>query len=667
MFCITDTAREELKKYIESVGGFAGLDARNPQVRHNELSKIFGEETGFKINVEIEKKIASVKEEALQDWVEANIPDSGVKKSLDKRIARFSEKLAMVTKDDEGNIISISKKEQSMFLADMVKQKLGVGVTPEEAAKVAELVNAIKEADAKIVDGAGKLKPVTAKNKNDFIKAGIARKDFANYREQLSVNDLIGKRMTKEEKAIFEKDKKGFFEQFSEDFKRNGLLKSLGLSAESVKDFATEAGNIIRFSSLGGELGQIVRQGGSSAFTNVGSEKTGNASGLKILAKNTAQLFNQVLDSLPFSNRSEIEKVLDPQKKKHAIALAKDAMLVDIFSRPNSISGLYEKAGLGVGGVEEYFNSEIIKNHIMHGNWGKAEVIRKALAGYGTFSEDLYKSFVWKMRADEFDAYYPIFVAQAKNNYERAKKAGLDPKVVDENEIAKSTAAFVNTKTGKGKLGNHGKALGQILLAPSFYKSHLENFTNLFGTSLTEEVRVQSAKDMATFFAFLATAAMIASMLGLELEKDPRSSKFGQVKIGDSWVDLTLGQGKYVRLAFQTFGGEMKTSKGKIIDTHNPKYGQPDAFDIFVDFWALRAAPLVAMFRDYAKGEFVGGEKWSAKGQAYRTLPIPLQNTFTDIRDMMDSGDDEAWTVAVHSMLDILGVPAREEYKKRKD
>jgi hypothetical protein len=167
-------------------------------------------------------------------------------------------------------------------------------------------------------------------------------------------------------------------------------------------------------------------------------------------------------------------------------------------------------------------------------------------------SERAYLAFLNKLRADVFDDFV-----------KKGEVLGID--FVQEPEYLKSAAKFINAATGRGQVkwvGRNAELLSKGLFSPKLMASRLQLMNPLFYARLHPDVRGFAIKQ-----GLIATSAMLSVMglaaaAGASVEKDPRSSDFGKIVIGNTRFDVTGGFQPYVRFFAQMIMGQQKSLKG---------------------------------------------------------------------------------------------------------
>jgi hypothetical protein len=169
-------------------------------------------------------------------------------------------------------------------------------------------------------------------------------------------------------------------------------------------------------------------------------------------------------------------------------------------------------------------------------------------------SERAYLAFLNKLRADVFDDFV-----------KKGEVLGID--FVQEPEYLKSAAKFINAATGRGQVkwvGRNAELLSKGLFSPKLMASRLQLMNPMFYARLHPDVRGFAIKQ-----GLIATSAMLSVMglaaaAGASVEKDPRSSDFGKIVIGNTRFDVTGGFQPYVRFFAQMIMGQQKSLKGVV-------------------------------------------------------------------------------------------------------
>ena len=308
----------------------------------------------------------------------------------------------------------------------------------------------------------------------------------------------------------------------------------------------------------------------------------------------------------------------------------KDVMRIieaDILSRPNAMNGKYKAMGLDVGiDFEEAF----------------PVTLQERVPGIGRLfkaSNVAFSGGAMRMRADLADMLIP-----------KAEQAGLS---LTTGADARGAGRLINSMTGRGYIGGQtGKFLNVTFFSPKFLKSNVDTLTGHafwqgdLSPAAKKFIRRQAALNLAKIIMSIAFLLALAKLYDPEsVELDPRSTKFGKIKIGATTFDITGGMGSLVSLAARlvptTHNGELgfwyKNARGAYRNMWDSKYGQVDAWDILLGFMSGKLSPIGGMMRDIWRGENFNREKPNVFNVAYGLLtPLPIQ-TAIDLWENPDS------------------------------
>jgi hypothetical protein len=163
-FCLLPQQADELARRINEGGlDVAALTRMSSADRHAAFADVVGDANAQHVNAAFESKLLlKNQQKGLETWIrQATEMKPDVKRDLLARVGRMDR----VLQPEDG------------FLADLAKQRLGFGVTQEEAGRIAELAKAASDAKAAMEKG------------GDRMDYGRAKVEFGNYVSALK-NDV---------------------------------------------------------------------------------------------------------------------------------------------------------------------------------------------------------------------------------------------------------------------------------------------------------------------------------------------------------------------------------------------------------------------------------------------------------------------------------------------
>ena len=257
----------------------------------------------------------------------------------------------------------------------------------------------------------------------------------------------------------------------------------------------------------------------------------------------------------------------------HALFDQSFALHQDAVLRTRPLADVGEKAGLFLGDIGPNASLSVREEQFMgRSGLGRSQGLGR-LVKPGA-SGDAYVTFMNKLRVGIFDS-----------QVARWQKQGIQK--TDE-ELA-AFASFVNSMTGRGSLGGlepYAPVLNKLMFAAKFTVAaplaHAQGVRAALSMipgaqsapvlgrfAYTPDVARAIAKDWA--MATVGTIGLVALAKVLypeQVETDPRSTYFGRIRIGHTWVDLTFGQGQYVTLGARILTGQTKEQSGRLRDAH---------------------------------------------------------------------------------------------------
>lgn len=341
-----------------------------------------------------------------------------------------------------------------------------------------------------------------------------------------------------------------------------------------------------------------------------------------------------------------------------------DLVKADIYSRPNAINGKYDAMKLEIGlKAEEAFPSALP---------GKVPGLGRLYKA----SETSFQAAALRMRADLADRFI-----------KRAEEFGVD--TTSKTDMA-PLGRVTNSLTGRGGVGGlsegWARGLNATFFSPRFLSANWDTLTgHSFGGTLRGRnagarlARRIAAENVLKIAGFTASILMLAEALDPgSIELDPRSSKFGKIRVGKTYLDITGGKGPIGSLVGKIlpwkhgdkggfFGNgwgwwSKSATTGKWTDLSAGKYGQIDGTDVIANFFEGKLAPGPAIYRDLLTGRNFQGEKPTPGSILYgATIPLPIQSALQR-KDVEDFSSPEG---VAGLILEGLGLSA-STYEKKK-
>lgn len=365
--------------------------------------------------------------------------------------------------------------------------------------------------------------------------------------------------------------------------------------------------------------------------------------------QSTADLSAPLRQGLGLAHREEFWKSLGPMVKAAFSPKTSEALEDAIKTHPRYDQA--REAGLSLttskdnGLKEDMFRSNLAE---------KIPVWGKVVQG----SERAYVGFLNKLRFDTFNSMM-----------EQAKKLGHD---LDDPEISKGISRYINVMTGRGGLGNLEKIVGElnnVLYSPGLISSRLQILTapvtsvagKGFIADLPKGMRKEALKSYAAIGAVNTTALGLATMAGLTVNLDPRSSDFLKAKDGDTRLDFGGGLTQYTTLAARAFTRERTTSgeNGNTVEMKG-KGGTP--LDNDVQFVMNKMHPTLTLLLDQQRGANTVGEPFEWQKEIIERL-TPMG--FPDIAETLKehSGNPGLF----YSFLGLVGAGLSNYHSKSDD
>ena len=174
-----------------------------------------------------------------------------------------------------------------------------------------------------------------------------------------------------------------------------------------------------------------------------------------------------------------------------------------------------------------------------------------------------------------------------------------------DDDAYKALAEVISGTSGRGQLPGvlktAGSALGQALFSPRWFASRIQMISNPLMKK--GPARKEAIKGLARLAGFSTALILSARTFSGDVETNPISSDFGKLKVGNTRIDLTFGQGQYIRMMAQVAAGKYKTSKGEIRKLNTGEYYGRTRFDVVSKFFEGKASPTASLIMDMLKGQ----------------------------------------------------------------
>jgi len=209
----------------------------------------------------------------------------------------------------------------------------------------------------------------------------------------------------------------------------------------------------------------------------------------------------------------------------------------------------------------------------------------------------------------------------------------------------------VNILTGEGNtktFGKYGPFLNAAFFAPRLLEARVRSITDLVNPKMDGVARKVLASHMAKFIGInTAVLASMSAVPGVSVERDPRSTDFGKIRIGDTRIDFWGGYLPLARTIQRLTSGKRKTQSGRIVDA--------EAIDTIASFFQAKLGPIGGAALDNLRGtDFIGDDvSLDADGMLkqfwQRFVPFFMQ-------DVADAVRHEGWKGMATAPLAFHGV-----------
>ena len=211
-------------------------------------------------------------------------------------------------------------------------------------------------------------------------------------------------------------------------------------------------------------------------------------------------------------------------------------------------------------------------------------------------------------------------------------------------KVFKDLATMLNTETGRGKQNEYIEKASKLVTAGIWSPRLMASRLNLLGISdllspfvkgtkgyyreLSPEIRKQAIYSVAKFTAaIIAISYSAAYMFGGEVDDDPTSQGFMDIKIGDKTYNIAGGFSQYIRLIAQTIMG------GKTTDGKFKEFRSGDRSGNMLHFLRGKLTPVSGVAADVMSGmkDYVGQPVTIPQEIKKLTIPLSMQGVATEM------------------------------------
>ena len=198
-----------------------------------------------------------------------------------------------------------------------------------------------------------------------------------------------------------------------------------------------------------------------------------------------------------------------------------------------------------------------------------------------------------------------------------------------------TVAEVVNTFTGRGGLGAMNRIapeLSVLFFSPRLIAARFNALNPVWYTKMPPEIRKKAITDFGKFVSVgLTTLALIDLWSGddISVEKDPRSSDFGKIRVDNTRWDIWAGFQQWARVFTQVITGERKnTATGEIVSLTKDEYPFTTRKETLLKFIEGKLAPVPALVNELVSGgkTFTGEDITLASVLKEKFIPMYIQD-----------------------------------------
>jgi hypothetical protein len=318
---------------------------------------------------------------------------------------------------------------------------------------------------------------------------------------------------------------------------------------------------------------------------------------------------------------------------------AQSAIMANVYSNPYFMDGSFKDANL-IPKHEEMYRTSLLGRIPVLGRGFKASE-----SSYAT-SAILARTKIYTQRADAANAPFLAShkylstllqkMALYKFMSEWFGRTGTD---MTDKQNRKALGAIINSFTGRGGADWTNSGIARFIFwAPKMIQGNLDLVRQAFGFGINGKTPSKYAVSIAQEHLVAKTVAIttILSVLsGLNaalggdddaVERDPRSTNFGKLKIGNTRFDITGGLASYITLISRILTMKVKNKYGIMEDYswYNPEHNSfigTTGIGLVTQFIIQKTNPLTQVFVErFLTGKTFAGDKPTWEG----SLPIPI-------------------------------------------
>ena len=328
----------------------------------------------------------------------------------------------------------------------------------------------------------------------------------------------------------------------------------------------------------------------------------------------TMDLSFPLRQGLPYIGNTEFWKSFEPMIRSAFSSKYFNERQVKLKTRHNA--RLAQEAGLDLTDLHTNREEQFVDNFI------------ERIPGFGKIvkgSNRAYVAFGNELRASLFDS-------MVKDGLRLGMRPGEMKKI----------ANFINTTTGRGKLGNLEKVAGELntaLFSPRLLSSRIQMLTNpklYLGSG--KAARKQALRSLISVSGFVGGAAMLAHMAGADIVTDSNDSDFMKIKFGNARLDLAGGFQQPIRAMSQLWSGKY-VSDGKTREMGDT-YTAPTRWTTLTRFGQSKLSPVASFVVDLLHGKDFKNEPINAKDEIVN-LMVPMITQ--DLYELYQEDPDLLW------------------------